>query len=200
MRATAINILDMIENSGLEMTNAVISGFSTQKTKDSEPLNPDIENFLKKNAIQFSREKKSITYLVMDEDNGFLLGFFSLAHKPIEIPPVGMSKTKIRTIEKYARLHKILNAYDVSAFLIAQFGKNYAVAEDKRISGNDLMQIVNCELAEIQHRIGGGVKYLDCEADAKLIHFYQKEQGFTLYGERLSETDGKRYLQYLKFF
>lgn len=94
----------MIENSGLEMTNAVISGFSTQKTKDSEPLNPDIENFLKKNAIQFSREKKSITYLVMDEDNGFLLGFFSLAHKPIKIPPVGMSKTKIRTIEKYARI------------------------------------------------------------------------------------------------
>ena len=182
------------------MTMAVISGFSTRKTKDSDPLNPEIEHFLKKNAVQFSHEKKSITYLVMDEDSGCLLGFFSLAHKPIEIPPAGMSKTKIRTIEKYARLHKILNAYDVSAFLIAQFGKNYAVEEGKRISGDELMRIVNCELAEIQHRIGGGVKYLDCEADAKLINFYQKQQGFTLYGERLSETDGKRYLQYLKFF
>lgn len=200
MRARAINILDVIDEIGLSATEHVIAGFSTSKTAGDEPLNIDIENFLKKNAIQFTKEKKSITYLVMDEGNGYLLGYFTLAHKAIEVPPDGLSRTKIRSIEKYAQLHKKLNAYNVSAFLIAQFGKNYNVEEENRISGDDLMKIVNSELYKIQHRIGGGVKYLDCEADAKLIRFYQKEQNFTLYGERLSEKDGKRYLQYLKFF
>ena len=103
-------------------------------------------------------------------------------------------------MERSAQLHKELNAYLVSSFLIAQFGKNYSVEKEKRISGDDLMKLASRELCEIQHRIGGGLKYLDCEADAKLINFYQKEQGFQLFGERISEKDGKRYLQYMKFF
>ena len=62
------------------------------------------------------------------------------------------------------------------------------------------MKLVDDELDDLQHRIGGGMKYLDCEADAKLIKFYQNEQTFKLFGERISEKDGKRYLQYMKFF
>ena len=42
-------------------------------------------------------------------------------------------------------------------------------------------------------------EYLDCEADAKLINFYEGED-FRLFGERISEKDGKRNLQYMKFF
>ena len=156
--------------------------------------------FLKNNAIQFAREKKSITYLVCDEDDGSLLGYFTITHKAIEVPCAGLSRSTIKKIERFAQMHKELDAYIVSAFLIAQFGKNYQVDNGTRISGNDLMQLVSKELCEIQHRVGGGMKYLDCEADAKLINFYQKEQGFVLFGERISEKDGKRYLQYFKFF
>ena len=200
MTVDIINILDMIEEVGEEAVNAIIMDFSTEKAESNRPLNEDIEIFLKKNAIQFAKEKKSVTYLVCDRDDGSLLGYFTIAHKAVEIPSDGLSNTAIKTLGKYAQLHKKLNAYIVSAFLIAQLGKNYHVDNGARISGNELMEFVSGELSELQHRIGGGLKYLDCEADAKLIKFYQKEQNFRLYGERISEKDGKRYLQYMKFF
>ena len=200
MSVSVINILDMIEKVGQEATEAVIADFSTRKSNIEKPLNEDIEIFLKKNAIQFAKEKKSVTYLVCDEEDGSLLGYFTIAHKVIEVPPNGLSNTKIKALEKYAQLHRKLNAYVISAFLIAQLGKNYQVDNGERITGDELMKIVSGELCELQHRVGGGLKYLDCEADAKLINFYQKEQNFQLYGERISEKDGKRYLQYMKFF
>lgn len=200
MTASVINILDMVEEVGIDATEAILADFSTRRSDSEEPLNEDIEVFLKNNSIQFAREKKSVTYLVVDENDGSLLGYFTIAHKTIEVPPSGLSKTKIKSVERYAQLHKDLNAYLVSAFLIAQFGKNYSIEQGKRISGDELMKLASKELCEIQHRIGGGLKYLDCEADAKLINFYQKQQNFQLFGERISEKDGKRYLQYMKFF
>ena len=199
MKVSAINILKMIDEVGVDTVKSIISSFSTKRESDEAPLNPDIDNFLKKNAIQFSKESKSITYLVCDEEDGSLLGYFALTHKAIEVPSTGLTKTAIRELERHSHLHKILNAYVVSAFLIAQLGKNYQVDDGKRISGDELMKLANDELLYIQRRIGGGIKYLDCEANAKLINFYQKEQNFKLFGERISERDGKRYLQYLKF-
>ena len=200
MNVKVINILDMVESIGEDSTKLLLDDFSTKKSDTDEPLNADIEVFLKRDAIQFAKEKKSVTYLVHDKDDGSLLGYFTIAHKPIEVMPVGLSNTVKKKVERYAQLHKELNAYIISAFLIAQFGKNYRVDDGERISGNDLMKLVDDELDDLQHRIGGGMKYLDCEADAKLIKFYQNEQTFKLFGERISEKDGKRYLQYMKFF
>ena len=105
----------------------------------------------------------------------------------------------MKTMSRYAELDTQKNSYLVSGFLIAQFGKNYAVDDGSRISGKELMRLANKELCDLQHRAGGGIEYLDCEADAKLINFYEGE-GFRLFGERISEKDGKRYLQYMRFF
>ena len=195
------NILDLVEEFGDEYVSAFVSDFSTGVEKEGRKrnLNPDIEEFLKKNAIQFAKEKKSITYIVGDKEDGSLLGYFTLAHKPIEIPADGLSKSMKKRIEKHSRLKDGENAYIVSAFLIAQFGKNYTVDGGRRISGDELMALCIKELSEIRYRIGGNVEYLDCEADASLIRFYQDQQNFTLFGERISENDGKRYLQYMKF-
>jgi len=124
-----INILDSIDENGLEKTKAALAKFSTKRSNRENSLNEDIEIFLKNNAIQFAKEKKSITYLVLDIKKGILLGYFTLAHKTIEIPESVLSKTKKKRIERYARFNETLNAYPVSAFLIAQFGKNYALDE-----------------------------------------------------------------------
>lgn len=196
------NILDLNEEAGEEGINALVSDFTTARMNEdglAENLNPDIEVFLKEDALQFAKEKKSITYLVCDEDDGSLLGYFTITHKAVEVPPDGLSKTYIRKVERYAQLHKELNSYIVSGFLIAQFGKNYGVDDGQRISGSELMRLCNKELYELQHRLGGGLEYLDCEAHAELIDFYEKKQNFRLFGERISEKDGKRYLQYMKF-
>ena len=146
------NILDLIEDYGDEFVGALISDFSTVIERDGQkkPLNPDIEVFLKKNAVQFAKEKKSITYIVGDKDDGSLLGYFTLTHKAIEIPADGLSKSTVRTIEKYSRINPGSNSYTISAFLIAQFGKNYAVDGGKRITGNELM--ASCVHGNIRHQ------------------------------------------------
>ena len=86
-----------------------------------------------------------------------------------------------------------------SAFLIAQFGKNYGVDDGKRITGRQLMDVANDVLVNIQRQIGGGIIYLDCEDIEKLKNFYVGEK-FQLFGERFSEEDNQKYLQYMRFF
>ena len=74
------NILDLHEEAGEEGIDALVSDFTTRRKNEDgveEDLNPDIEEFLKRNALQFAKEKKSITYLVCDEDDGCLLGYFT---------------------------------------------------------------------------------------------------------------------------
>ena len=198
LKPTAINILDSIEEIGLDRTKEILAGFSTRGSYRDNPLNEDIEDFLKNNAIQFAKEKKSITYLVLDMEAFLLLGYFTFTHKVIKIPSSVLSNTKKKRVERYAKFDKALNAYPVSAFLIAQFGKNYALNEENRISGNDLMKLVNRELYEVQYRIGGGLKFLECEPDVKLIKFYQN-QNFVPFDNRVSEKDGKEYVQLMKF-
>lgn len=196
-----LNLLDMLRLFGEDSVKSYLSEFSTTVDKDGKTrnLNPDIESFLKINSIQFAKERKSITYVVGESQSGALLGFFSLTHKTIDIPALGLSKTTIKRLEKHSKLNKNTNSYLVSAFLIAQFGKNYSIDKEMQISGGELMKLCYDELSEIRYRIGGNVIYLDCEADARLIRFYQEQQKFTLFGERISEGDGKRYLQYMKF-
>lgn len=189
-----INILDLLENLGENDTKSILSEFSC-------PLNQEIEHFLQNNAVEFAKSKKSITYLVLDEQER-LVGYFTLTHKSSLVPADFLTSASQRSkLERYAKLDEATNCYDVSAFLLAQFGKNYSVENGKAVSGDSLMDDVFCILKEVQHLIGGGVVFLECEDNQSLLNFYQsKVNRFKRYGERYSETDKKKYLQLLRFF
>ena len=199
MNITVINILDLVRRSGEESIIKYLSSFSCQRGAGEESLNPDIEDFIKNDAINFAKQKVSVSHIVIDEDDGAILGYFTFTHKPLRVPASGLSNTTKRKMARYATLDRSSNTYTVSAFLIAQFGKNYGVEQGTRITGNQLMKIAQELLRTIQHNVGGGVEYLDCEPHAGLIRFYEGE-GFKLFGERLSEKDGRKYLQYMRFF
>lgn len=128
-----------------------------------------------------------------------MLGFFTLAHKVLYVPAQGMSNTVKRRIERYGSFDKESNSYLMSAFLLAQFGKNYAPRKDNRITGLDLMDCVDSVLKGIQYEIGGGVVYLDSLDNEHLIHFYTDVCGYRKISERISDTNNTKYLQYLKF-
>lgn len=49
------------------------------------PKNPDVERFLKNNAIEFTKKNQSVTYLVFSNDTAELIGYFTLTIKPIEV-------------------------------------------------------------------------------------------------------------------
>ena len=187
------NILDLVDANGEEPIMRYLSAFSC-------PPNSEIENFLKNRAIDFARRKLSITYLVSDDRDGRLLGYFTLTHKAISTKEEGLSNSARRRWERFARFDKDTGTYMASAFLLAQFGKNYGVDNGRRISGADLMIRVNDTLADIQRRIGGGIVYLECEDEPKLIEFYENEAKYKRYNERYSDEDGIKYLQYIRFF
>lgn len=185
------NILDVIEQDGEDEVKEDLSNFVCYANKD-------IEDFIQFKAIDFAKKRISISYLVYDEDTGKILGFFTLAHKVLNVPAQGMSNTVRRRMDRYARLDKEKNSYLVSAFLLAQLGKNYALEKEERISGEDLMDCVDSVLDEVQYRIGGGVVYLDSIDNKHLVHFYEDISGYRKIAERVSDTNETKYLQYLK--
>ena len=47
--------------------------------------NPDVERFLKQQSIEFTKKQQSVTYLVFSNADTALVGYFTLAIKPITV-------------------------------------------------------------------------------------------------------------------
>lgn len=188
-----MNILDVLEYDGEENLHNRLSSFSC-------PINAEIDSFLKVNALNFARRKLSITYLVFDETDGEILGYFTLAHKALEIKNSNISNTVRRKLSAHARLDADTNSFTASAFLLAQIGKNYGIDNGRRITGSELIGCANDIMADIQHRIGGGIIYLDCEDKQHLKNFYINKNHYKIFGERYSSSENTHYLQMIRFF
>lgn len=190
---TVMNVLDLIDSVG---ENEVQNGLSDFLC----PQNGEIENFIRNNAIEFAKRKLSITYLLLDNADGAITGYFTLTHKAIEIKNDNISNTTRRKLSAHARLDEDTNSFTASAFLLAQIGKNYGVDNGRRITGDVLIKYANDVMADIQRRIGGGIIYLDCEDKQQLKTFYIDKNHYKIFGERYSVSDDIRYLQMIRFF
>lgn len=192
MKYTVSNILDEIDDGGAGQLQADLSTFSS-------PQNAEIEDFIRNKAIGFATGKLSITYLVNNSETGDIVGFFTLTHKSIVVNACNLSSTSQKKLARYSRMDASTGNYMASAFLLAQFGKNYALSEAERISGSDLMRLATDVLIKIQRQIGGGIVYLDCEDTENLISFY-KSQNFKQFDDRFSAEDNQKYIQFMRFF
>ena len=177
-----VNLLDLLDVVGEETAKQILSDFSC-------PKNSEIETFIRRNALDFAKRKMSITYLVFDEESSV---------SAIEISNEGLSSTARRKIQRYAQLDSNNNSYMVSAFLIAQFGKNDGVLA---LRGNELMELAFEVLENVQRQVGGGVVYLECEDKEPLLRFYESDANrFRVFDERYSLTDNIKYKQLVRFF
>lgn len=192
MKRRISNILDEIKAVGEDDLKNDLKSFSCK-------TNEEIETFIREKAIDFAKRKLSITYLVEDINDGAILGYFTLTHKSIVVDAANLSKSSEKKLARYSRKDAKTGNYMASAFLLAQFGKNYAVDEGKRISGSELMSFADIVLIDIQYRIGGGIVYLDCEDHDKLIKFYSG-QNFKRFDDRFAEEENKEYIQFMRFF
>ena len=191
MKIKVTNILDSLDTIGEEALKLELLKFVSAK-------NPEIETFLREKAIDFAKQKLSITYILSDLEDGAILGYFTLTHKSVMINSEILSKTAKKRLMKYARLDRETGNYMASAFLLAQFGKNYGVENGERINGSEMMKYVNLVLRDVQRRIGGGIVYLDCEDTPKLKNFYAGEN-FKEFADRFSSEDERRYIQFMRF-
>ena len=143
----------------------LLSGFSC-------PKNPDVERFLKNSAIEFTKRNQSVTYLVFSKDNGEMLGYFTLALKPLTIRGETVSKTTKRKLLRVSELDENSDTYTMSAYLIAQLGKNYTGGRDKEITGDALIELAWIMIEKAQYMFGGMVTFLEAEKEEKLLTFY----------------------------
>lgn len=197
MISNVISIENMIESYGEEATIALLSSFSC--VRGGVQKNEEVESFVKKNAVDFFKRKLAVTYLVFDNNSDFV-GIYTLAHKAIDIPADRLNAKLKNKVKRYARLDEGRQSYSVSAFLIAQFGKNYEGEKGRTISGSELMDSALDMLSAAQAIVSGGLIFLDCEVENTVALELYKKNGFVPFGERESESDGHRYIQLLKGF
>lgn len=188
-------VMDFIQMVGEEAVNDLFSDFSCEYKTGIH--NDEVENFLKRNAVEFTKKKMLITYLVMD-DQDQLAGYFTLTHKPIIVQDKDLSKTSRKRLLRHAKYDPVIDAYSVSAFLIAQISKNYNLPSNERINGIKLMDISLSVIDDIQQQIGGGIIFLEAEEHQELLDFYRK-QLFSPFGVRYSDDENTKYIQMIRF-
>lgn len=156
---------------GENLLNQILSEFSCSR-------NTDVERFLKKNAIEFTKKNQSVTYLVFAVDDGALLGYFTIAIKPISVKGKmvdgQMSNRARNKIKRVSELDHMTQSYSMAAYLIAQIGKNFTDHLDKRISGTELLELAWQVVEQMQQLGGGMVTFLEANNEEQLLNFYFK--------------------------
>lgn len=152
--------------------------------------NAEVENFLHEQAIDFTKKNQSVTYLVFTEGDNRFVAYFTLAVKPIAVDISRFSKTVQRQILRVAQERDpITGKHRLSAYLLAQIGKNYADGANERITGAQLLSIAVDLLRRAQHFVGGRVVFLESDIDKRLLAFYESS-GFKRFDARMSDDDG----------
>ena len=181
-----VNLKILIEELGEDNVKSILSDFSC-------PMNPDVEYFLSKKAIEFAKNGWSQTHLVFAsyKEEWVLVGYFALANKYIRISAKHLGKASSnlrRRISKFATFDSTLKSYILAAPLIAQLGKNYCNGYNELITGSELLGEACEKIRRLQFDVGGKFVYLECEDKQKLIDFYAKN-GFCEFDIRYLDRD-----------
>jgi len=118
---------------------------------------------LKKSAIEFTKKNQSVTYLVVSAEDVRLLGYFTLALKPLTVRGETVSNTTKRKLLRISELDESTDTYTMSAYLIAQLGKNFSENDKTDITGAELLKLAWDKIKEIQYLGGGIVTFLETE-------------------------------------
>ncbi len=172
----------------------LLSEFSCNK-------NMDVEKFLKEQAVEFTKKNQSVTYLVFTNEDVALAGYFTITIKPITVNADSFSNTMKRKIARVSELDKINNTYTLSAYLIAQLGKNFSNNMRKKIAGEQLLKAAMDTIKELQYMAGGMVVFLEADDNKKLIEFYEGKHGFKRFATKEIKTgteDAHTLIQFLK--
>lgn len=149
------------------------------------PDNPDVEHFLIHNAIEFTKKDQSVTYLVFNAEDAVIVGYFSLAVKPISVNAANISKTMAKKLARVSILDKSTGSYTTAAYLIAQLGKNYSLSREKRIDGSVLLGFALEAIRGMKYSVGGIMEFLECEDNKFLMDFYSRNK-FKMFDYRIT--------------
>ena len=157
--------------SGEEVLQQVFSTFCCNK-------NPDVERFLLEQSINFTKKNQSVTYIVLEAEEGKIIGYFTITIKPITVNGDRFSNAVKRKLARVSEQDAENGFYSLSAYLIAQLGKNFKDGANEKISGEQLLELAVEKIKELQYMAGGMVIFLEAENNEKLMQFYEEKNGF----------------------
>ena len=88
-----------------------------------------------------------------------------------------------RKLLRISELDESSDTYTMSAYLVAQLGKNFSESGGKDITGEELLKLAWDKIKEIQYLGGGMVTFLEAENEEKLLSFY-KDNRFSQFDTR----------------
>ncbi|WP_455224503.1 hypothetical protein [Granulicatella sp.] len=146
--------------------------------------NEEMLEYLKSMAITTELTHKSRNFVIIDqevsEEKFEILGFFTLALKNINVQELDEENKKSFVLS--GKNSSKLNF--ISGILIAQFGRNL---QFKKITGQQVMELVLEKIQLAQSIIGGKMVYLDSVNRDKVISFYESF-GFIKYGKIIEDN------------
>ena len=87
-----------------------------------------------------------------------------------------------------SELDEASHSYSLSAYLIAQIGKNYTEGLNNRITGKELLELAIAQVKDLQYQTGGMVIFLEAEDKEPLMKFYRDENNFKMFSTRESKS------------
>ena len=138
---------------------------------------------------------------MFSNDDASLVGYFTITIKPITVNAEKFSNTMKCKIARVSELDEENGTYTLSAYLIAQLGKNYKDGINEKVTGEQLLQAAVDTIKELQYMAGGMVIFLEAENNEKLLNFYVNENGFKQFDLRevkSEKEDAHMLLQSLK--
>ncbi len=185
-----VNIRDYLDSDdpmlGENFLREMISRFSC-------PKNPEVERFLKQQAIDFAKKQQAITYLLLPPKGDLLLGYFSLTIKPLVVNTEPFSNTMRKKMARFSDVNGSEHNYNMAAYLIAQLGKNFDEKALGRITGEEVLGLAVKELKAVQYSVGGMVSFVETDNNKKLLSFYENH-GYKRFNTRMTTTDNPREL------
>ena len=166
-----LNIREYIKmgKAGEDMLRQVFSSFKCEK-------NLDVESFLTEQSIDFT-----------------------ITIKPITVNTDEFSNTVRRKIAMVSEQNSDNGKYSLSAYLIAQLGKNYDDSIGNTISGDNLLSIALGKVKELQYMASGMVVFLESENKDRLLDFYEKQNGFKRFDTKVTKNIKKTHILWFSY-
>lgn len=157
----AYPISELMVELGEERVLEILSSFSVER-------NPDVQRFMRENAIPYEKSGNARSFLCMSDD-GDPIGFFSLALNILHVPETVTERRKEKLTGFGRRTSK-----DVPCYLIGQLARLDGVSKEI-LSGDDMFAKIFEYLNISRKFFGGRVLAIDCVDD--LVSYYE-DKGF----------------------
>lgn len=202
MALEVVPLKDIIEKHGEELANRILNTFESINISGKETAH-DVEYFLKNKSIEFTKSGISATHLIFAPFKGksLLVGYFSIANKPLIIPSRHYKKLSNKIRSKIRRGGGINeeNSTIVYGYLIGQIGKNYSdyCKIAKAVKGRDILQSAYDHIKKASDITGGSIVYLEFE-DVPYLHDFYSSFGFSTLENYTTKNDLKLAVMRLK--